>query len=391
MKLKDHYDIIIVGGGPAGTTTARFAAENGAEDVLVVDRNDELGTPKRCGEGLTTDIFEDFDIPAEKGIVNQKIESQEIFAPNGKSVHVEIEEIQGYILERKKFDKYLAERAIEEGASVISGTEAELVDNHIVRLKGPMGTKEIEAEIVVGADGVESGIAQQAGIDSTNEPKDLDSGYQYELAGIEIDDPSKIYVYVGNDLAPRGYIWIFPKGDSVANVGCGITGEADKSAKHYLDKFIAKREELAKGSILEVNVGAIPVGGFLENLVKDNVMIVGDAARQVNPIHGGGIKEVMYAGRIAGRKAAKAVKSDESERDEILDEYEEEWAEEQEKLNKVLKVRYFSENLDDEDYNYLADVWDGDDLVDLTRGNYGTVFKKLIRHPKLFKYVKNFI
>jgi digeranylgeranylglycerophospholipid reductase len=161
------------------------------------------------------------------------------------------------------------------------------------------------------------------------------------------------------------------------------------TAKHYLDKFIAERPGLAKGSFLEVNVGSVPVGGFMENMVKDNFMVVGDAARQVNPIHGGGINEAMTSGRMAGRIAAKAIAKDDVS---TLREYNKEWwSVRGEKLQKVLKVRNFTEKLDDEDLDYLATIWSGEDLIDLTRGNNTTAFKKIIKHPKMLKWVKDFI
>ena len=114
-------------------------------------------------------------------------------------------------------------------------------------------------------------------------------------------------MWFGNEIAPRGYIWIFPKGEDLANVGIGVA-MTEKPAKYYLDKFIEDNPEIFSGaSIIEVNSGGIPVGGFLKNMVMNGLVVVGDAACNVNPIHGGGIGPSMMAGKIAGEVIAEAL------------------------------------------------------------------------------------
>ena len=144
------------------------------------------------------------------------------------------------------------------------------------------------------------------------------------------------------------------------------------------------RPEIREGSVLEVNSGGVPVGGFLEDSVADNLMIVGDAAHQVNPIHGGGIPESYMAGRIAAEVAAEAVKAGDFSKG-FLKRYDSIWMEKRGKaLKKILKLREVMESLSDDDLNWLAEYLQGEDLVDLSRSSgFARLAKILMKKPKL--------
>ncbi len=391
MRIGDEYDIVVIGAGPAGSTAAKFAADKAS--VLVVDKHREIGSPKRCGEGVGIRTFNEFGIPIDKRFINTEIYGSVVYAPNGKELKVRQENIMGYVIERKIFDKYLATDAVRNGATVVAESHASLwkEDGKLVGVKVKhQGEKlYVRSKMVIAADGVESQIARDMGIDTTLVPYEADSCIEYEMCGIDFDEMDLLHVFVGQELAPRGYVWVFPKDDDRANVGIGIVGNEKKTAKYYLDRFIAKRPGLMQGSILEVNVGSVPVGGFMEDFVKDNFMVVGDAARQINPMHGGGIYEVMLGGKLAGDIAGKAIEENNMD---LIKNYAKMWESVRgQRLKKVLKVRNFIEKLNDKEIDYLADIWSGEDLFELTRGNYVSVFKKIIKHPKLLKMAKNLI
>ncbi|MFB6217164.1 MAG: geranylgeranyl reductase family protein, partial [Candidatus Aenigmatarchaeota archaeon] len=298
------------------------------------------------------------------------------------------------ILERKQFDKWMAKRAARAGADVYSHTKITgLLENN----KGVKGIRdgeefEEESEMVVAADGVESLVAIEAGIKQPSNIKLVDSGFQYEMTDLDLEHPEKIVLYLGNDIAPRGYVWIFPKGDDTANVGIGILGDEEKTAKHYLDRFIEDRPELNKGSIIEVNSGGIPVGGFLDDMTEDNCLAVGDAANQVNPIHGGGMAESIKASRIAGDVITDAIEEGDTSKQNLQDYNERWWKERGKSLRKVEKVREVMENLSDDDLNFLAKELEGDDLTSLSHGN---ALKKLgrilLKRPSLVKLGRKLI
>lgn len=187
--------------------------------------------------------------------------------------------------------------------------------------------------------------------------------------------------------------WIFPKGEGIANVGIGVRRPwAKRPAVEYLDDFISKRPELKNASILEVNSGGVPVGGFLETNVADNFLVVGDAAHHVNPIHGGGIPEAYMGGRIAARVAAEAIKADDLSA-KFLQRYDKEWMKERgSKLEKLVKVRQVMESMENDDLNWLAQYLSGEEIVDISKSE-GLVRlgKILMKKPKMIKFARKLL
>ncbi|WP_456397741.1 geranylgeranyl reductase family protein [Palaeococcus sp. (in: euryarchaeotes)] len=380
-----RYDVVVVGAGIAGPILARNLAKQGF-DVLMIDKKAEIGSPKRCAEGLGIGNFKKYDIPLDKRFINREIYGAAIYSPNGHKLELRYNRVSGVILERKIFDKMLAYYAGKAGAEVMAKTEATGLIRSDGKIKGIKArhegeSLEINADIIVAADGVESRVARWAGINSFLPPHELDSAYEYEmiLEGFEFD-PDMIHLYFGNEVAPRGYVWIFPKDDDRANVGIGINGDNPNTAKYYLEKWL--KENNIKGSkILEVNVGGVPVGGFLKELTKENVVVVGDAARQVNPMHGGGMAEAMEAATIASKWISRALEEGDLS---LLENYTTEWwANDGERLMKVLEIRKISEKLSDDELDAAVQALSGADAEKLAAGDYRQVFKTLIKHPKI--------
>ncbi len=377
------YDVVVVGAGIAGPIVARNVARAGFS-VLLIDKKWAIGTPKQCAEGIGIKVFEKYDIPYDKRFINREIYGAKLYSPSGYELELRYNEASGVILERKVFDKMLAYYAAKAGADVLARTEAEDVirkDGKVVGIKAKHEDEPVEiyADIIVAADGVESMIARKAGINTYAPPHEFDSSYEYEML-IEGYDPDLIHLWFGNEIAPRGYVWVFPKDEDRANVGIGINSDNPQTAKYYLDKWLKENNIPAK-KILEVNVGVVPVGGFVKELAKDNVLVVGDAARQVNPMHGGGMAEAMEAGTIASKWITKAL---EEENLSLLQNYTREWWEiDGKRLEKVLKVRKVTEKLTDEDLDIFIQVLSGADTEKIAGGDYGEVIKALLKHPKV--------
>ncbi|AMM53108.1 geranylgeranyl reductase family protein [Pyrococcus kukulkanii] len=378
-----RYDVVVVGSGVAGPIVARNVAKAGFS-VLLVDKKPAIGTPKQCAEGINVNIFKEFEIPYDKRFINREIYGARIYSPSGYTAELRYKDVSGVILERKVFDKMLAYYAAKAGAEVLARTE--VVDvlrdgGKIVGVKAKHEGEplEIKADVIVAADGVESTVARKAGINTYAPPHEFDSAYEYEML-IEGYDPDLIHLWFGTEIAPRGYVWVFPKDEDRANVGIGINSDNEKTAKYYLDKWL-KENNIPRNKILEVNVGLVPVGGFVKELVKDNVLVVGDAARQVNPVHGGGMYEAMKAATMAAKWIVEAL---EEENMELLKNYTKEWWErEGPKMEKLLKLRRAMEKLTDEDIDVFVQLLSGTDLEKLASGNYLEVVKALMKHPKV--------
>ncbi|MBP1912195.1 geranylgeranyl reductase family protein [Thermococcus stetteri] len=377
------YDVVVVGSGIAGPIVARNVAKAGFS-VLLIDKKWAIGTPKQCAEGISIKVFDKYDIPYDRRFINREIYGAKLYSPSGYELELRYKEASGVILERKVFDKMLAYYAAKAGADVLARTEALDVikkDGKIAGIKAKHEDEPVEiyADIIVAADGVESTIARKAGINTYAPPHEFDSSYEYEML-IEGFDPDLIHLWFGNEIAPRGYVWVFPKDEDRANVGIGINSDNPNTAKYYLDKWLKENNIPAK-KLLEVNVGVVPVGGFVKELAKDNVVVVGDAARQVNPMHGGGMAEAMEAGTIASKWIVKAL---EEENISLLQNYTKEWWEtDGKRLEKVLKVRRVTEKLTDEDLDLFIQVLSGADAEKIAGGDYTEVIKALLKNPKV--------
>jgi digeranylgeranylglycerophospholipid reductase len=151
------------------------------------------------------------------------------------------------------------------------------------------------------------------------------------------------HFFFKNNTAPGGYAWAFPKGENTANVGIGVRPDRfnGKSAKEFLDEFI--EEKFPDGKIISFTAGCVPTAITLKKITADNIMLVGDAARQVNPVTGGGLSNVLLAGKIAGEVAAEAVQKNDFS-DKFLKKYHKIWMREkgnQQKLFYKLKEVFF--------------------------------------------------
>ena len=385
-------DVIIIGAGPAGTACAKKLAENGFL-VKVYDKRAEIGAPKRCAEGLSESCEQLLGKIPDRCIA-RKIKGARIYAPDGRYLDIEISE-GGYVLERKIFDKWLAEEAVKAGASIQANTFiSDLVKDskdYFIGVKGDfVGDRfEEKARVIVCATGAESPIRNQA-LGVFSKTNLVDSCIQYEMTNIDIVS-DMIHIYFSSLLAPRGYVWVFPKGEHRANVGVGIIPQ-DKKPGLYLDKFLKLHPEIRKGSILEVNAGCVPVGGMVKDMVADGFVLCGEAANHVNPIHGGGIKEAVISGQIAGNVIADCLKKGDVSK-KALSKYNDLWWEKRgDHLKRVEKLRETLEKLSDNDFNILVDALKPEDVVEFSRGARLSVLAKiLMRNPRLVAIARHLL
>jgi len=399
-QIKNEYDIVVVGAGPAGSLAAREAAKKGAS-VLVLDRRKELGAPVRCGEGLGAKYPEKFGIKLSQGAISAHINGARVIAPNLKDdIIIKTPETKGYVLDRKVFDKDLAKDAARAGASVFSKAEVYDLIQEGGKVKGVRfyfdGKKrEVRSKIVIAADGAESVMARLAGMrDATSTLYDTDYGIEYEMANVRLEENGKDYsdlieLFFGREWAPRGYTWIFPKGKDVANIGVGIGGLEAPNAIHYLHKFLADprmKHRLGNASIIATKGGAIPVCQPIKEFVKDGFMVTGTAAHQVDPIHGGGIGLAMNAGRIAGTVAAECALENKVDA-ASLDRYKKMWYEEEwGKFGKRLTLRKVLEKMNDNDFNAIIGTITDEDIDLVLKGSFAPVVQKvLVKRPQLLK------
>ena len=330
---RDSYDVVVIGAGPGGSLAAREAAARG-RSVLLLEKRQEIGSPVRCAEGIAHEALVSFIAPDPLWISAEIRRVSIALTEHGRERVWEsegpAEQHVGYVLERRVFDRVLAEQAARAGAHVAVKTAALglLRDGNAVSgvvAEGPWGRREIASRVVIGADGVESRVGVWAGLDTTLPLQDQMACAQFLLAGIDID-PQCTYYYLDGELAPGGYAWVFPKGERRANVGLGVEAAATSSpALELLTRFVEKHTWLAKGSPVTLVAGGVPVGLPPARIVTHGCMLVGDAARQADPLTDGGIANAMTAGTLAGAAAAEAIAAGDVSQ-EALQCYEQAWA-----------------------------------------------------------------
>ena len=299
--MDDTWDAIIIGGGPAGSTVARYAAEGGAK-VLVIDRRKEIGIPLQCGELVPTnkelrrlcpsvpDIDELFQTPKEA--ISKRSSEMVLVTPSGKKL---IYPFEGQILHRPVHDQKLVDLAKENGAQYLTESRVNDISDNTVFLNN--GEK-INAHIIVGCGGPHDPLRKKF----WNE-KSLNIAVNFVL--MEGDFENRVELFFGST-APGGYAWMIPKKGG-ANIGIGIQTRFSKgkSLNSMADEFFRK----FKGVITYKGGGVLPMSGSIRTFTKGNYMLVGDSAGMVLPSNGAGITTAMIGGRIAGQVIAEHIKS----------------------------------------------------------------------------------
>ncbi len=299
LDEEKYWDAIIIGGGPAGSTVARYAAEGGLS-VLVVDGRNPIGSPLQGGELVPTneemkrlcprvpEIDDLFRTPEDA--ISRICEKMRIVKPNGKGMEFDFE---GMVLDRVAHDEALVELARSKGADFLLGKRVKGVEGDCVVLSN--GEK-MRGRVIVGAGGHNDPIRKRYWDEAS-----LNIPVKFALKNG--DHANALELHFGS-VAPGGYAWVFPK-DSESNIGLGVQRKMARgiSLEKYANDFIGRfeGEESFRGA------GYLPMSGAVRTFVKGNYLIVGDSAGMVLPSNGAGITIAMIGGRIAGEVIAEHV------------------------------------------------------------------------------------
>ncbi len=306
MADQEDWDVVVVGGGPAGSSAARTAAETGAR-VLVVDRRKTIGSPVQCAEYLAKPVVMGLRLPPEA--IAQDIELTRTFLAGEES---SVRRAPGCILNRDVADLILWRRAADAGADARTSTRVASVQVDASGAYRVMmvrdGHKErATTQVLIGADGPRSTVGAALGISNQK----MVVANQVTVPLSEPSSDTEVYL---DPAFPGGYAWLFPKGD-MANLGVGVDVDLGASPMGALTQFLSMLGDRV-GKAERSTGGLIPVGGPLP-MRLGRMLLAGDSAGLTHPITGGGIHQALEAGKLAGEAAGAFVAGD----TEALDRY----------------------------------------------------------------------
>lgn len=300
-----NHDVLVVGASIAGLYTGWKCAESGMR-VLIVDRRNEIGVPVRCGEATGNRCELSRFFPVDESWIARDLTGLAVHVNDELSISRAIDNT-GVILHRDRFEQFLYARAAAAGATIILGRT-------VTALTGSPGAgqgvhldsgEKLTATLLIGADGPESRIGRWSGITNVLAPKEAFPSLQYRI-DTEDQTEGMLHFYIGARAIPRGYLWVFPRGDSSLSIGAGMfgIGRASSEAAQALERFLGHYYPGARRSHLIS--GCAPLAVCPRRLHAGNVAVVGDAARQVNPLTAGGIMNTLEAADLLCRSIALA-------------------------------------------------------------------------------------
>ncbi|RLI91890.1 MAG: hypothetical protein DRO95_03435 [Candidatus Altiarchaeales archaeon] len=302
-------DVLVVGAGPAGSSAARAAAMRGAKTIFI-DKKKEVGVPVQCAEGIGKYLFPYLPFKIPKRQLKWRIDGITFWVEE-ITIERKGEIWDGYTIDRDKFDKWLANLAIQVGAEL--RTSYELIDLEFDEeknvkkaiIKTPKKTIEIAPRVLIAADGADSTVLKLLGLYN---PKngDIAEVYSWEMKNLDLKNPHMEQIYLG-DFTPGGYAYIFPKSKKVANVGIGGLMREKELEKHFHEflELEPVKKQLRNGEyVIEKTKNAV-WGDLVDEWIYGNVLLAGDVANHNLKPFVEGILPAIVSGNLAGELGAR--------------------------------------------------------------------------------------
>jgi len=276
--------VLVVGGGPAGSTAARILAENGIE-VILLERN--LSFQKPCGGGTSSSTFDELGI--SKTLIKKEVKTIMVVSPQGERLEIDLRGGSLNIIERGEFDRALRNSAVEKGVRLIEGDFCRILNDKKYTIEAHVGGADIEiiSEYIIAADGVNSKVRTSLGI----KPSRAFFTISERIKGVEAD---LCEFWFGSSHAPHFYSWVFPAEDGIS---AGTGSFEPEKIKPLFERFREKRGLIPEG---QKRLYRMPLWkGDLYTHGK--VVFAGDSAGQVMPLSYEGIYYAMKAGEFAAK------------------------------------------------------------------------------------------
>ncbi|MEE8178779.1 MAG: NAD(P)/FAD-dependent oxidoreductase [Nitrosopumilaceae archaeon] len=391
MVKEFDYDIVVVGGGPAGSSAAYSAAKNGSK-VALLEKEESIAQTVRTSGVTWIEDAKMFGIPSN---CYNEIKNYSFASPNNQ-VTISGTEPKAAVLDVRKTFRWLAEQAAKEGSDLFVNTNVcDIITNKegkIVGVKAVSSKEEFifNSKIVIDASGFQSVIAKLLGLAS--QWKRFGAGAECEAYAENVKQDTW-WLLVGKEYSPAGYAWIFPVGKNIVRIGVGVgkpesTVDPTERLKELIEKKIGPIKELGKITPIEFHYGLIPNERLSRKTVYDNLILVGDSAGQANPLILEGIRYAIKFGRVAGQVSANAIKSGNTSEEKLLP-YEENWKKDiQSKINSASKVQSRWLGLSDEEWDKEIEIisqLSDEEFLDFIKADFrlSNIIKLATHHPKL--------
>ena len=385
------FDVVVVGGGPAGSSAARMVAENGCTVALIEKEKEIAETVRTSGVTWISDIKK-FGIPEDCYNPIKKFS----FCSPKNSVVIEDKIPKAAVLDVRKTYKFLAKRAEDSGSRVFVGTNVSQVlqdsDGNCRGVITKSGERQIQfnGKVIIDASGFASVVAKELG--HVKQWKKFGVGAEFEVKTEKLEYDNW-WLMVGQEYSPAGYAWIFPTSKNTARIGVGVgKPDSDVDPTVRLNELIDNKKgpikDLGEIEKIEFHYGLIPNEGLSRKTVYNNVILVGDSAGQANPLVLEGIRYAIRFGEVAGRVAADAIRNDNVNETALMS-YEKEWKKAIEsKINSAVKVQNRWVGLSDEEWDKELSIIEeltADEFLDFIRADFGVskMVKLATHHPKM--------